>query len=231
MHLFFSALVIGLSMLPTQSCAQELETVKAELAELKSCLSWGELFSLDQAKKQIDYWIGFNRPTNVKILLDLYGSQLSQKEKDEYLRGCYARPGIAPMLLALGADSNVHLCKYCKDKTSAECTGQTILHVAAQTGNPGVVKTVLEHSAQINDVDANQETPLMLACRAHAIYSTRGDTRNLGHYTDIIGQLIAAKADTKLTNKDDKTALQIAQTELQDPHVRQIIVDMLTKQL
>lgn len=186
------------------------------------------------AKEHIEHCIAYDITSTAKPLLTRYGSQLSQKEKDKYLISCYARPGMAPLILKLGADANVHFhcnCTSCAlSGLPNSCKKESILHVAAARGNPGVVKALLDYNAYVNARDEKQETPLMKACRIHAINASRGDKRYIGDYMYTIEYLIEAKADRNLINQEGKTALQIAQTEIEDPKGREIIVNSLACQ-
>lgn len=189
--------------------------------------------SLAQAKDKISTAIAFDESYDLKILLQLFGPQISKEEKNKHLLNCYARPYSAPLILALGANPNVHNnceCRFIFDNPN-NCKKYSILHEAAERGNPGVVEALLDFKAHVDAVEKDtQETPLMKACRIKAIYYSRGDARSLGNYLYLIRKLIDVGANLKLTNNAGKTARQIAQTEIQDPKARKIVVDFLSCQ-
>lgn len=61
---------------------------------------------LATAKATIEQGIGFRQTQEVKILLDLFGTQLTQQEKDQNLFWCLKRaPKIAPLFVAIGANN------------------------------------------------------------------------------------------------------------------------------
>lgn len=189
--------------------------------------------SLADAKKKIATAVGFDESYDLEILIQLFGAQLSQQEKNENLLNCYARPHSAPLILALGADANVHNdCKCISSVLSGfpnSCKKYSILHEAAERGNPGVVRALLAHGANVDHLDTEkQETPLMKTCRLQQIDGYRGDNRYISHYYWTIVYLLQAGADTSLKNKAGKTAIQIAQTEIADLRHREIIVKCLS---
>ena len=191
--------------------------------------------SLAQAKKEIGHCINLEYSFPLKQLLQQFGSQLSEKVKDHYLFNCYARPSIAPLFLALGANANLHRQCGCKKAAwsgllTDSCKYESILHLAAETGNSGVVKALLEYKAQVNAINAQNETPLMKASRIRATNFTGSSTRYIEDYIEIIEHLVAAGADATLVNRASKTALQIAHIEITNPQKRQIIVNCLTCQ-
>jgi ankyrin repeat protein len=190
--------------------------------------------SLADAKNRISTAVAFDESYDLKILLQLFGDQLSQEEKNEYLLRCYARPHSTPLILGLGANPNVH--NECKCISSAlsglpnSCKKYSILHKAAERGNPDVVKALLKYNAHVNALDNKQETALMKACRLQQINGYRGDNRYIDHYMLTIEHLLNAGADETLTNAVGKTAFQIAQTEIAHLELREIIVTYLSKQ-
>lgn len=197
------------------------------------CLGMEEI-SLPKAKKEIGHFINLGQSLPVEKLLVLFGPQLTQKEKDHYLFNCYARPTIAPLFLALGANANLHRDCGCKNAAWSGlpngCKHESILHLAAETGNSDVVKVLLEYKAKINALNAQNETPLMKACLIRATNFNRGSLRHIEDYIEIIKHLVYAGADVTLKNKAGKTALEIAQTEITNAKEREIIVNFLSCQ-
>lgn len=188
--------------------------------------------SLAVAKDRISIAIAFDESYDLKILLQLFGNQLSQEEKNEHLLNCYARPHSAPLILGLGADANVH--NECKCISSAlsgfpnSCKKYSILHEAAERGNPGVVKALLEHGAHIDPIDKEkEETALMKACRLNQIGGYRGNRRYIDAYYWTVTYLVQNGADTTLKNKAGKTAIEIAQEDISDLKHREIIIRCL----
>ena len=188
--------------------------------------------SLEDAKGKISTSIGFDKSYDLKVLIHLFGDQISQDEKNKYLLHCYARPYSAPLILGLGANANVHnKCECISSALSGlpnSCKKYSILHEAAERGNPAVVKALLEYKAHVDARDDKQETALMKACHLQQINGYRGDNRYIGHYTLTIEYLLKAGADEFLTNAAGKTALQIAQTEIANLQHREIIVKYLS---
>lgn len=188
-----------------------------------------------KAKEEIDTAIAFDQAHKVQILIQSFGNQLSQKEKNKYLLNYYARPQSAPLLLAIGADEDIHFNCSCLQSRNSGLPNQryqeSILHMAAECGNWGVVQALLKYKAIVDARDTHtQETSLMKVCRIRAIDYYRWDRRYLGDYITIIEDLIETGADQSLTNKERKTALQIAQTEIEDLKKREIIVKYLSCQ-
>lgn len=182
------------------------------------------------AKREIQTCIGFDKAGTLEPLLEEWGSHMSQQEKNEFLLDCYARPNVAPLILALGCNPNVHEKCQCWPGIPNTCKKVSILHVAAERGNPLVAKALLAYDALVDAIDSeNEETPLMKACRVVQINGYRGDNRYISHYCWTITYLLRAGADVSLKNKAGKTALQIAQ-EIADPHHRTCIVNLLPLQ-
>lgn len=188
------------------------------------------LLTPEKAEKKINSAIGFDSAYKAKLLLDLFGSQLSQEKKNNFLLSCYARPQIAPMLLALCANSNVHMkCACLHARWSGlpnSCKQESILHCAASSGNYGVVEALLKYNTIVDALDIDGETSLMKACRINATYCNRGDYRSIYQYIGIIRILVKHGADGTLKNSAGKTALEIAQ-EISDVAVRILITQEL----
>ena len=87
--------------------------------------------------------------------------------------------------------------------------GSTAVHMAAATGQTGLLRILLEHGGDPNvEAEANT-TPLMMA----ALWS-RGDT---------VTALAEAGADVDARNEEDRTALMIAVTEKRPEIVRALL--------
>lgn len=196
-----------------------------------------ENLSLKEAKDKISTAIAYDESHDLKLLLSLFGAQISQEEKNEYLLRCYARPYSAPLILALGANPNIHAKQRPEDRCDCawsplpglphRCKKYSILHEAAERGNPLVVKALLEHGALVDPLDVEKgETPLMKACRLQQINGSRGDNRYLSDYYWTIKHLLNAGADSSLQNAAGKTAREIAQ-EIADSTDRTTIVGLL----
>lgn len=188
--------------------------------------------TLDKAKKKLGRKINRDQAYRAQILITIFGPQFSQEYKNNCLVSCYNRPEIASLLLAIGADSNAH--SHCKCLTAKwngrpnDCHKESILHLAAKTGNSSTVQALLEYKAKVDAQDFAGETPFMKASRIQAVYWSRGDERGLGHYFKIIRLLLKYGADGTKINSEGETALKIAQKEIKQDKLRILIVAELS---
>ncbi|XP_065888702.1 inversin-like [Dysidea avara] len=83
--------------------------------------------------------------------------------------------------------SDVHAC---------EKNGTTALHIAALYGYANCVRLLLQHGAQVNTIDAEQQSPLFRACER-------------GH-TEVMVTLLQAGADVNLADNGGRTPLHWA---------------------
>ncbi|XP_036370839.1 putative ankyrin repeat protein RF_0381 isoform X2 [Octopus sinensis] len=121
------------------------------------------------------------------------GSDLDMKDRDDCTAFHYAVSGkqhtVVPLIASKGANA---------EKCNAQ--GNSLLHLAVETGCKDVVKAVLHvtenKSVQINKQNVNGDTPLLLACH-------RGNT-------EVIQQLLLYKPDVNLENKHNNTPLHWA---------------------
>lgn len=188
--------------------------------------------TLDKAQKKLRRRINRDDPYTAQILIDIFSPQFSQEYKNNCLVSCYNRPEIASLLLTIGADSNTHshcICLTAKwNGRPNDCHKESILHLAAKTGNTGTVQALLEYKAEVDAEDHLGETPLMKASRIQAVYWSRGDERGLGHYFKIIRLLLKYGADRTKINSKGETALKIAQKEIRQDKLRTLIVAELS---
>lgn len=97
-HLFILAVFCTLSL--------GMDVNKQELVKKYQGLS------LEQAAKKIDHGIVAQKLLKVTILLNLYGSQLSQQDKDDFLSWAFQLlPDVVPLLIEKGADNELALAK------------------------------------------------------------------------------------------------------------------------
>lgn len=107
-------------------------------------------------------------------------------------------PAEVKRLLKQGADVNVRNYKR-----------QAALHCAAKAGFVDAVKVLIANQADINALDEQSNTPLHTACT-----STIKDGSKLQTVIDL---LIEAGADTELTNKQGRTAVDIVKRRRKFP--------------
>lgn len=98
-------------------------------------------------------------------------------------------PATLVLLINAGADIDA----------PSETRGTTPLHAASASGIVAMVKVLLDRGADVNPVDANEETALMAAVKNRAVA--------------IVRELIAAGADIERRNKYGSTALLLATQE------------------
>lgn len=106
---------------------------------------------------------------------------------------------IVRLLLSAGADVN-----------AANVSGATSLHLAAQLGFTDIVDVLIANGATLNvQGGKNHNTPLMLAA--------------LNGNISIVRLLLKAKADTAITNKNNKTALDLASNSSIEELIKQSV--------
>jgi ankyrin repeat protein len=85
------------------------------------------------------------------------------------------------------------------DIDGTDAAGQTLAHLACIHGEQQILAPLIEMKANLNIQDALGNSPLHYAV--------------LHHWTDLVDMLMAAKVNQSLTNKNNETAFQLADTD------------------
>jgi len=127
----------------------------------------------------------------VMRLLLAHGASVNAKSKE----------GVTALLTAVStndADAVQLLLEHGADVNASDASKRTPLCDAALNTQPEIVKQLLEHGAKVDPIDMNGDTPLTASLE-------NGDN------PDVIRVLLAHHADVRHRNKNDQTALSIAE--------------------
>jgi ankyrin repeat protein len=123
--------------------------------------------------------------------------------------------GDTPLLLAIKKNNKTIALKLIEQFPKAfymkstglgdkDSDGKTPLQLAIEKGMKGVAEKLIDAKAEINTIDKDGNTPLLL------LASLTGSTRIEGNDDAVVQKLIAAKVKLDVTNKDGETAVIVA---------------------
>ncbi|KAH6670654.1 ankyrin repeat-containing domain protein [Halenospora varia] len=141
--------------------------------------------------------VEYGEPANLQVLLE-YGADVSHRGFGIYTllqlaikREQHSLASISALLSVKGIDINAK---------SKDYVGDTALHMAVRSGKLDLVEILLDHGADINEINTKKETALI----AEVIHCP------LEKYPQAIHLLVEKGADIEMVDVDGNTALMVA---------------------